>query len=109
MIGLQLSVACSRYGTVNLVREMEIKNTTKQPLKVPLPAGKRLFLKPGEKGKINPKAAEHPGLKKLIDDGSIEILDIGRGNSKAAGGGGGISGSQDSGGSGAGMRKTGDR
>lgn len=88
---------------------MEIKNTNKRPLRVPLPAGKRLFLKPGEKGQITPKAAEHPPLKKLIDEGSIEILDIGRGNSKSSGGSGGISGSQDSGGSDAGIRKTGDR
>ncbi|MFT4709319.1 MAG: hypothetical protein ACI8Q9_000439 [Planctomycetota bacterium] len=88
---------------------MEIKNTNKQPLKVPLPAGKRLFLKPGEKGKINPKAAEHPPVKKLIEEGSLEVMDFGSGKSKASGGGGAISGSQDSGGSGAGMRKTGDR
>jgi hypothetical protein len=88
---------------------MEIKNTNKQPLRVPLPAGKRLFLKPGEKGQINPKAAEHPPVKKLIDEGSIEVLDLGRGKSKSSGGSGGISGSQDSGGSGVGMRKTGDR
>ncbi len=88
---------------------MEIKNTNKRPLRVPLPAGKRLFLKPGEKGQITPKAAEHPPLKKLIDEGSIELLDLGRGTSKSSGGSGGISGSQDSGGSGAGIRKTGDR
>ncbi|HIF39503.1 MAG TPA: hypothetical protein EYQ74_00215 [Planctomycetes bacterium] len=88
---------------------MEIKNTTKRPIKVPLPAGKRLFLKPGEKGQITPKAAEHPPVKKLIDEGSIEILDVGRGKSKASGGSGGISGSQDSGGGDSGMRKTGDR
>ena len=88
---------------------MEIKNTDKRPLKVPLPAGKRLFLKPGEKGRITPKSAEHPPLKKLIDEGVIEVLDVGRGSSKSAGGGGGISGSQDAGGSGTGMRKTGDR
>ena len=88
---------------------MEIQNTTKRPLKVPLPAGKRLFLKPGEKGQITPKAAEHPPVKKLIDEGSIEVLDVGRGKSKASGGSGGISGSQDSGSSDSGMRKTGDR
>lgn len=88
---------------------MEIKNTLKQPLKVPLPAGKRLFLKPGEKGQITPKAAEHPPLKKLIDEGSIEIMDVGRGKSSGSASGGSISGSQDSGGSGTGMRKTGDR
>jgi hypothetical protein len=88
---------------------MEIQNTTKRPLKVPLPAGKRLFLKPGEKGQITPKASEHPPVKKLIDEGSIEILDVGRGKSKASGGSEGISGSQDSGGGDSGMRKTGDR
>ena len=88
---------------------MEIKNTNNRPLKVPLPAGKRLFLKPGGKGQITPKAAEHPPVKKLIDEGSIEVLDLGRGKSKSSGDSGGISGSQDSGGSGAGMRKTGDR
>jgi hypothetical protein len=88
---------------------MEIKNTSKRPLKVPLPAGKRLFLKPGEKGQITPKAAEHPPVKKLIDEGIIEILDVGRGKSRASGGSGGISGSQDSGGGDSGMRKTGDR
>jgi hypothetical protein len=88
---------------------MEIKNTSKRPLKVPLPAGKRLFLKPGEKGQITPKAAEHPPVKKLIDEGIIEILDVGRGKSRASGGSGGISGSQDSGGGDSGIRKTGDR
>ena len=88
---------------------MEIKNTNKRPLRVPLPAGKRLFLKPGEKGQITAKAAEHPPVKKLIDEGSIEILDVGRGKSRASGGSGGISGSQDSSGGDSGIRKTGDR
>lgn len=91
---------------------MEIKNTSKLPLKVPLPAGKRLFLKPGEKSKILNKSADHPPVKKLIDEGVLEVLDIGGVNSKdsAGGSGGGISGSQGSGGgSGGGMRHTGDR
>lgn len=88
---------------------MDITNISKLPLKVPLPAGKRLFLKPGEKAQITPKASEHPPVKKLIEAGSVEIFDAGRGRSKSSGGNGSISGSQDSGGGGASMRKTGDR
>ncbi len=87
---------------------MEIKNTSKRPLKVPLPAGKRLFLKPGEKGQILPKAADHPPVKKLIDEGELEILDVGKSKNKGAKGSGSISSSQDGSGSG-GMRHTGDR
>ncbi len=87
---------------------MEIKNTSKRPLKVPLPGGKRLFLKPGEKGQILPKAAEHPPVKKLIDDGELEVLDLGKSKNKGTSGSGGISSSQDGGGGG-GIRHIGDR
>ncbi len=87
---------------------MEIKNTSKRPLKVPLPGGKRLFLIPGGKGQILPKAADHPPVKKLIDDGELEVLDIGRAKSQNGGGSSGISSSQDGSGGG-GMRHTGDR
>ena len=37
-----------------------IKNTTKKPLNIRLPGGKRLFLGPGKEGKIGAKADEHP-------------------------------------------------
>ena len=68
---------------------MEIKNTSKRPLKVPLPGGKRLFLKPGGTGQILPKAADHPPVKKLIDEGELEVLDLGKAKNKGGGSGGG--------------------
>ena len=88
---------------------MQIKNTSRRPLKVPLPGGKRLFLKPGGTGQIHPKAAEYPPVKELIDDGGLEILGDGRNtNQRLSGGKGpGINSSQDSGSSG--IRRTGDR
>ena len=57
---------------------MEIRNASKRPLKVPLPAGKKLFMSIGGTAQLTPKAAEHPPVKKLIDDGDIEITDAGR-------------------------------
>ncbi|MDG1899064.1 MAG: hypothetical protein P8I74_04290 [Phycisphaerales bacterium] len=56
---------------------MEIRNTAKRPLKISLPAGKRLFLGIGGTGQITPKAAEHPPVKKLLEAGDIEITDAG--------------------------------
>ena len=87
---------------------MEIRNTTKRPIKVPLPGGKRLFLGLGGTGQIAPKAAEHPPVKALIDSGDLEVL--GGGRSKGGGSGdGGISSSQSEGGGGGNIRRTGDR
>ena len=57
---------------------MEVRNTTRRPLKVPLPGGKRLFLTPGNTGQIAPRAAEHPPVKALIDGGELEVLGQGR-------------------------------
>ena len=88
---------------------MEIKNTTKRPIKVPLPGNKRLFLSPNGVGQIAPKDSEHPPIKKLIEAGDIQI--IGGGRTKGSGelgGSGGIGSSQAGGGSG-GLRHTGDR
>ncbi len=65
---------------------MNVSNKTQQPLSVPLPGGKKLRLGPGKTGQITPKAAQHPRVKKLIDDGELEILE--GGTSSAAGGGG---------------------
>ena len=63
---------------------MEISNKTKRPIKVPLPGGKTLFLGPSGKGKIVPKAAEHPPLKALIDSGDLEIVFSGRSKGKGS-------------------------
>jgi hypothetical protein len=59
-------------------RAMEISNKTKRPLRIPLPGGKKLHLGPGRTGQISPKAIDHPALKKLIDDGEVEIVGGGR-------------------------------
>ena len=63
-----------------------VKNKTQRPLRVPLPRGKTVHLGPGKSSNITTEAAEHPGLKKLIEAGEIEVLDESAG---ASGGGGG--------------------
>ena len=57
---------------------MNIINKTHQAISVPLHGGKKLHLGPGKAGQINPKEAEKPSLKKLIEAGEIEIIDDGR-------------------------------
>jgi hypothetical protein len=88
---------------------MEIRNTAKRPLKISLPAGKRLFLGIGGTGQITPKAAEHPPVKKLIDSGELEITDVGHASStKSSTGESSIKSSSAQGG-GRASRKSGDR
>ena len=60
---------------------VEIKNTSKRPLKVPLPGGKTLFLGPGAKGNVSDKASDHPPLEELVESGTIEVLGSGRSKS----------------------------
>lgn len=91
---------------------MEIRNTTKRPLRVPLPGGKRLHLGPSASGQVTPKAADFPGLKKLVESGELEIVD--QHNAKSSAQESGNSGFKPGGGaappSGGGtMRHTGDR
>ena len=52
-----------------------VRNTTHQPLRVALPQGRSLFLGPTKTGEISTNALEHPGVKKLIEAGSLEIVD----------------------------------
>ena len=87
---------------------MDITNKTRRPLSIKLPGGKVLRLGPGNTGQITPKAAAHPSVKKLIDEGAIEILGEG-GNQwdRDAGGGTGPSSSQGPS-SGGGIRRSGD-
>jgi hypothetical protein len=71
-----------------------IKNTTKKPMSVPLPGGKRLFLGPGKEGQIGAKAGKHPSLVALVEAGELEIVsDAGKSGGKG-GGGGRMGGSQ---------------
>ncbi len=86
---------------------MEVTNTTRRPLVVPLPGGKKLRLGPGKVGQIAPKAADHPPVKALIEAGEIEIVGSGRTQGSGGASGGGSSSQTDS--SGGGVRHTGDR
>jgi hypothetical protein len=51
-----------------------IRNTTNGPLRISLPGGKVLHLGPGKVAQIEDRATEHPGLKRLVEAGAIEIL-----------------------------------
>ena len=55
---------------------MDIRNKTGKPIRIPLAGGKRLFLKGGGMGQISPKAAEHPPIRALLDEGVIEIQGV---------------------------------
>lgn len=89
---------------------MDIKNTTAKPIRVPLSGGKRLFLSPGGKGQIAPKAAEHPPVKALIDAGDLEIQGVNPLQRSAGSGNPGSGGTASgSGAAGGGVRHTGDR
>ena len=66
---------------------MDIHNKTQKPVAVPLPGGKKLRLGPGKTGQITPKAAEHPPVKKLIEDGVLEITGVGKHSLGGTGGG----------------------
>jgi len=89
---------------------MDILNKTPRPLKISLPGGKVLRLGPKMMGQITAKAAEHEAVKKLLDEGVIEI--VGDGGTKGVGGtiqdsGSGPSQAGPSGGGA--MRRSGDR
>jgi len=89
---------------------MDITNLTPRPLKISLPGGKVLRLGPRMTGQITAKAAEHPPVKKLIEEGVIEIVGDGStkgtSGSSADAGGGTTQGGPASGGA---MRRSGDR
>lgn len=54
-----------------------IENKSHRPIKVPLPQGKFLHLGPGKKGQVADHAEGHPGFKRLLDAGDIEIIEAG--------------------------------
>ncbi|MEW6072387.1 MAG: hypothetical protein AB1726_07265 [Planctomycetota bacterium] len=86
-----------------------IRNKTRKPLRIPLPAGKTLHLGPGATAPLAAKAAEHPPLRKLVEAGEVEILEEGRPSGDRYGGGQkGLSESPGHRGSGD-VRHTGDR
>jgi len=62
-----------------------IRNKTAAPLRVPLPGGKTLHLAPTKTGQVADKAVEHPAMRKLIEDGKIEIVGEGVAGQRAGG------------------------
>lgn len=56
----------------------EIRNASHEPLRVPLPQGKRLHLSPGQTGRVAPAALEHPPFQKLVEEKKIELLGEGQ-------------------------------
>lgn len=52
-----------------------IVNKTHDPLRVPLPHGKKLHLGPNKTGQISVHDAEHPPLVKMVEAGKVEIHD----------------------------------
>ena len=88
---------------------MDLLNKTQAPLAVPLARGKKLRLGPGRTGQISPKALDHPPLKKMIEEGLVEVVGGGRGRSGGSKGDSRGLGPSTSHGSGGAMRHTGDR
>lgn len=62
-----------------------VTNKTRSPLKIPLPRGKSLHLGPGKTGQLRDDAAAQPRVQKLVEAGSIEILDGGKTDAGASG------------------------
>jgi hypothetical protein len=58
-----------------------VVNKTNAPVKVPLPRGKVLHLGPKKSGKIAHQDLEHPPLKLLIEEQTIEVEDDGAASS----------------------------
>ena len=85
----------------------EIRNKTQRPMRIPLPGGKTLFLGPAQVAQIADSAAEHPGVEKLVEDGSIEIL--GKGERVSGPKGSGTAQARSQGGAKTFRRGTGDR
>jgi len=65
-----------------------VTNTTKRPLIIPLPRGKKLHLGPGKSGEIAANAVDHAALKKLVESGEVEISLESSGATGAPGSGG---------------------
>jgi hypothetical protein len=65
-----------------------IVNKTGMPLRVSLPGGKVLHLGPRKSGQIADNALEHGSVRKLIDDGTLEVQGEGGEDNVANEGGG---------------------
>ena len=65
----------------------DVRNKTMKPIRIPLPGGKVLHLGPAKVAQIADNAAEHPGVQRLVEEGSIEILGEGHRAEGASGSG----------------------
>lgn len=61
-------------------------NKTHEAIRVALPRGKALHLGPKKTGQIRNEDADHPAVKKLVEAGTIEVVEGGRRDSGATGG-----------------------
>jgi len=52
----------------------EIRNTTHEPLRVPLPQGKVLHLGPLHTGQVPATALDHLPFKQMVESGRLEIV-----------------------------------
>ena len=86
-----------------------IKNTTRRPLAVSLPGGKKLRLGPLQIGQVNAKALEHPPLLEQVEAGVLEVTDGSRQKGAAPASGGKPPQGRSAPGGGGGVQHTGDR
>ena len=68
-----------------------LHNTTPKPMRLSLPGGKTLFLGGLRQANVREDALEHPPIKKLIEAGTLEIVE-GTGSKRGASGGGSLVG-----------------
>ena len=68
-----------------------LHNTTPKPMRLSLPGGKTLFLGGLRQANVREDALEHPPIKKLIESGTLEVVE-GTGTKRGASGGGGLIG-----------------
>ena len=64
-----------------------VTNKTKKPLRLNLPGGKTLFLGVTQRAPLRDDALDHPAVKKLLEEGAIEVFDGAAIQHGAAGGG----------------------
>jgi len=68
-----------------------LRNTTRLPVRVPLPGGKTLHLGPGKTGQISDHAVDAPGVQRLLEQRKIAL--VGEEDQASAAGGEGSQGS----------------
>ena len=68
-------------------------NKTPKPMRLSLPGGKTLFLGGTRSANVREDALEHPPIKKLIEAGTLEVVD-GGGTKRGASSGPSLSGGQ---------------